>query len=92
MSTKKTMKTTKSTKSTSDRKTVVSNTKKTTTPKASVKTTKTPVATYVPVSNNIYFDGYAYRVRVSVNGTKHDKRFSSKKKAYAFRKELFGTR
>jgi hypothetical protein len=49
---------------------------------------KTTVTTYVPVSNNIYYDGFSYRVRVSVNGTKYSKNFSSKKKAYAYRKEL----
>ena len=34
------------------------------------KTRRTPVTTYVPVSDNIYHDGSSYRVRVSVNGTK----------------------
>jgi hypothetical protein len=51
---------------------------------------KTTVTTYVPVSSNIYFDGFSYRVRASVNGTKYSKNFSSKKKAYAYRKELLG--
>ncbi len=51
---------------------------------------KTTVTTYVPVSNNIYYDGFSYRVRASVNGTKYSKNFSSKKKAYAFRRELLG--
>lgn len=50
----------------------------------------TGVTTYVPVSNNIYFDGFSYRVRASVGGTKYSRNFSSKKKAYAFRKELLG--
>ena len=53
-------------------------------------TRKTTVTTYVPVSSNIYFDGFSYRVRASVNGTKYSKNFSSKKKAYAYRKELLG--
>lgn len=67
---------------------------------ATTKTTKstrtkgtsktTTVTTYVPVSNNIYYDGFSYRVRASVNGTKYSRNFSSKKKAYAFRKELLG--
>jgi len=51
-------------------------------------TKRTPVTTYVPVSNNIYFDGCSYRVRVSVDGIRHSQNFSSKKKAYAFRKSL----
>jgi len=59
--------------------------KKTTTNKS---TKRTPVTTYVPVSNNIYFDGTSYRVRVSVDGTRYSQNFSSKKKAYAFRKSL----
>lgn len=59
--------------------------KKTTTTKAA---RRTQVTTYEPVSNNIYFDGTSYRVRVSVNGTRYSQNFSSKKKAYAFRKSL----
>jgi hypothetical protein len=47
------------------------------------------VTTYVPVSDNIYHDGYSYRVRVSVNGKKVSKNFSNKKKAIAFRNELW---
>jgi len=66
-------------------------TKKTTATRTKGTTRKTStVTTYVPVSNNIYFDGFSYRVRVSVNGTKYSRNFSSKKKAYAFRKELLG--
>ena len=54
------------------------------------KTNKTRRTTteYVPVSNNIYFDGSSYRVRVSVNGTKYSKNFTSKKQAFAYRKQL----
>ena len=63
-------------------------TMKSTRTKGASKTTT--VTTYVPVSNNIYFDGFSYRVRASVNGTKYSRNFSSKKKAYAFRKELLG--
>lgn len=51
-------------------------------------TRRTTVTTYTPVSNNIYHDGSSYRVRVSVNGTKYSKNFSSKRAAYAYRKEL----
>ena len=65
-------------------------TKKTTTTRTKGTTRKTTVTTYVPVSSNIYFDGFSYRVRASVNGTKYSKNFSSKKKAYAYRKELLG--
>lgn len=54
--------------------------------------TRTPITTYIPVSENIYHDGSSYRVRVSVNGTKYSKNFSSKKKALAYRKELFASR
>ncbi len=51
---------------------------------------RTTVTTYVPVSDNIYHDGSSYRVRVSVNGTKYSKNFSSKRKAVQFRNELMG--
>jgi hypothetical protein len=53
-------------------------------------TTRRTLTTYVPVSDNIYHDGFSYRVRVSVNGTKHSKNFSSKRKAVQFRNELQG--
>jgi hypothetical protein len=54
------------------------------------KTNKTRRTTteYVPVSNNIYHDGSSYRVRVSVNGTKYSKNFSSRKQAIAYRNQL----
>jgi hypothetical protein len=60
------------------------------TKKATAKLTvkKESVSTYEPVSHHIYFDGYSYRVRASVNGTKHSANFSSKKKAFEFRKSL----
>ena len=45
---------------------------------------------YTAVTNNIYHDGSSYRVRVSVNGTKYSKNFSSKRKAVQFRNELQG--
>lgn len=47
--------------------------------------------TYVPVSNNVYFDGASYRVRVSIDGTKHSKNFSSKRTAIQFRNQLLKT-
>ncbi len=43
---------------------------------------------YVPVSNNIYHDGTSYRVRVSVNGAKYSKNFTSKKQAISYRNQL----
>ena len=55
------------------------------------KTRRTPKTTYVPVSNNVYHDGSSYRVRVSINGTKHSKNFSNKKTAITFRNRLLAT-
>lgn len=55
------------------------------------KTRRTPKTTYVPVSNNVYHDGSSYRVRVSINGTKHSKNFSNKKTAITFRNQLLAT-
>jgi hypothetical protein len=53
------------------------------------RTTKTTTrSAYEPVSNNIYHDGSSYRVRVSVNGTKYSKNFSSKKAAVQYRNQL----
>jgi len=42
--------------------------------------------TYEFISDNVYYDGTSYRVRVSVNGSRVSKNFSSKKAALAFRK------
>jgi hypothetical protein len=55
-----------------------------------MKTTKTrsTKTTYVPVSNNVYFDGNSYRVRVSVEGTKYSKNFSNKRTAITYRNTL----
>lgn len=55
--------------------------------KVSAKTRRTKT-TYVPVSNNVYFDGSSYRVRVSVNGQKTSRNFSSKRTAITFRNQL----
>ena len=52
---------------------------------------RTTVSTYVPVSHHIYYDGFSYRVRASVNGTRYSQNFSSKKKAYEFRKRILST-
>lgn len=57
--------------------------KKTTTTRRN--TTKT---VYEPITDNIYFDGFSYRVRVSVDGTKYSKNFSSKKGAVSYRNSL----
>jgi len=43
---------------------------------------------YEPVSHHIYFDGYSYRVRASIGGVRYSQNFSSKKKAFEFRKNL----
>jgi hypothetical protein len=54
------------------------------------KTTNTTgtKTTYTPVSNNVYHDGYSYRVRVSINGEKISKNFSNKRKAIVYRNSL----
>jgi len=52
---------------------------------------RTTVSTYVAVSHHIYYDGFSYRVRASVNGTRYSQNFSSKKKAFAFRKSILST-
>ncbi len=52
------------------------------------KTRRTAVTTYVAVSNNIYFDGTSYRVRVINQGVRTSKNFSSKKAAVLFRNKL----
>jgi hypothetical protein len=49
---------------------------------------KTRRTTYVAVTNNVYHDGTSYRVRVSVDGIKYSKNFSSKKTAIAYRNQL----
>lgn len=43
---------------------------------------------YTRTGNNVYHDGYSYRVRVSVNGSIVSKNFPTKKAALAYRKEL----
>jgi len=56
---------------------------------AAMSTSKNSV--YVPVSHHIYFDGSSYRVRVAIKGRTISQSFSSKKKAFAHRKELLST-
>lgn len=51
-------------------------------------TRKTPVTHYEAVSHNVYFDGTSYRVRAVIDGTKHSKNLSSKRKALKYRNEL----
>ena len=55
-----------------------------------MKTTKSrsTKTTYVTVSNNVYYDGNSYRVRVSVEGTKFSKNFSNKRTAISYRNTL----
>ena len=47
-----------------------------------------PKTTYRSVGRNIYFDGFSYRVRMSIDGVRYSKNFSSKKSAVQFRNEL----
>jgi len=58
---------------------------------ATTTVVKSTASTYVPVSHHIYFDGFSYRVRASVNGTRYSQNFSSKKKAFAFRKSILSS-
>jgi len=44
---------------------------------------------YVPVDENIYFNGLSYRVRVTREGYRTSKNFHSRKKAVKFRNKLF---
>ena len=62
--------------------------KKTTTSKMKKSAARRTKTTYVPVSNNVYFDGNSYRVRVSVEGTKFSKNFSNKRTAISYRNTL----
>ena len=62
--------------------------KKTTTSKMKKSAARRTKTTYVPVSNNVYFDGSSYRVRASVNGNKISKNFSNKRTAITFRNQL----
>jgi hypothetical protein len=47
-----------------------------------------PKTTYRSVGSNIYYDGFSYRVRMSIDGVRYSKNFSSKKSALKFRSEL----
>lgn len=46
------------------------------------------VTMYVPVANNVYYDGYSYRVRVTNNYERTSKNFRKIKKAIKFRDKL----
>lgn len=43
---------------------------------------------YVPVGDNIYYDGYSYRVRVTRDGNRTSENFDSIKDAVRFRNNL----
>jgi hypothetical protein len=47
-----------------------------------------PKTSYTAVSSNIYYDGYSYRVRMSIDGVRYSKNFSSKTAAVKFRNQL----
>ena len=66
------------------------NTKKVTSVKKTVVTTtpKVTKATYRSVADNIYFDGYSYRARITVNGKCNSRNFISKTAAVRWRNEF----
>ena len=51
----------------------------------SAKTRRTQKTVYQAITNNVYFDGTSYRVRISVKGKRISQNFSSKRKAVMFR-------
>jgi len=55
---------------------------------ATAKTTTNPKMTYRSIAENIYHNGFSYRVRVTVNGVRNSKNFTSKKAAIAWRNEI----
>jgi hypothetical protein len=63
-------------------------TKTTNAPKGKTTPTRKSKTTYTAVSKNIYYDGTSYRVRVSQDGVKHSKNFSSKRSAVVYRNQL----
>ena len=52
------------------------------------RTRTTAKTTYVPVATNVYFDGNSYRVRVTRNGKRTSKNFTSKRNAISFRNTM----
>jgi hypothetical protein len=59
-------------------------------------TTNSPVAItkshYQAIDNNIYFDGYSYRTRVTINGKVNSRNFSNVRAAKNFRTKISKTR
>ena len=51
----------------------------------SAKARRTQKTVYQAITNNVYFDGTSYRVRISVKGKRISQNFSSKRKAVMFR-------
>lgn len=56
--------------------------------KTTKSTTRRAKTVYVPVANNVYYDGGSYRVRATVDGTRYSKNFSNKKTAIQYRNSL----
>lgn len=54
----------------------------------SLKKRRNSKTIYVPVDDNMYYDGTSYRVRVSINGTKFSKNFKSIKTALNYKNNL----
>jgi hypothetical protein len=46
------------------------------------------ITMYVPVADNVYYDGYSYRVRVTNDYERTSKNFNKIKKAIKFRDKL----
>jgi hypothetical protein len=63
-------------------------TKTTKATKRKTSPTRQSKTTYAAVSKNIYYDGTSYRVRVSQDGVKYSKNFSSKRSATVYRNQL----
>ena len=49
---------------------------------------RTSVTMYVPVADNIYYDGYSFRVRVTQDYERISRNFTKIKKAIKFRNKL----
>jgi hypothetical protein len=82
------MGTTKPTKKTDTTGKPNSSPKKSTRTKKSIAMAKNLVGNYTPISHHIYHDGHSYRVRVCIDGTRYTQSFSSKRKAFEFRKSI----
>jgi hypothetical protein len=53
-----------------------------------MKRVQNNASNYTRTGNNIYFDGYSYRVRVSVDGVRYSRNFPTKKAAMEYRKRM----